>query len=192
MYFTPKNIDKIVNQIKEDDIGIIPCDTVPGLVGKCTKACAHKLYELKGRDKKKPMLVMIPSLDHLKNLVSTITPIQQTLIHEHWPGLLTIIFEKSKHVPSEITGGKSTIAIRFPEYVPLNILLNKLNEPLISTSANMAGKNAPKRICEIDLQLKEKCDFYLDKFECLFQDESTIVDCSENRISIIRQGVLTL
>jgi L-threonylcarbamoyladenylate synthase len=192
MYFRPKNIDTIVNQIKNGDVGVLPFDTIPGLVGKCTKECALKLYKIKGRDASVPMLVIIPSLDHLNDLVKNITPAQQKLMDTYWPGPLTIIFEKADSVPDELTGGKTTIAIRFPEYVPLNILLNKLNEPIISTSANKTGQAAPETIVQVDEALKKKCDFYLDGFECLHQDHSTIIECIGDELSVLRTGILKL
>ncbi|RAP36886.1 threonylcarbamoyl-AMP synthase [Candidatus Marinamargulisbacteria bacterium SCGC AAA071-K20] len=192
MYFRPKHIDKIVEQIKNGDVGVLPFDTIPGLVGRCTKECAERLFEIKGREVNNPMLVIIPSLEHLAPLVKEVSPQQQALIETHWPGPLTLIFEKSENVPSEITGGKPTIAIRFPEYVPLNILLNKLNEPIISTSANTSGNPAPKTILEVEDTLKDNCDFYLDGFECLYQDESTVVECIDGENKIHRQGIVKL
>lgn len=192
MYFKPDQLNSIANQIKNNNVGILPFDTVPGLTGRCCDEVANRIFDIKGRDNKNPLLIVIPSLAHLSELVVNISSEHKRLIDKYWPGPLTLIFEKSDRVPDSVTGGLPTVAIRFPEYVPLNILLQKVDQPIISTSANRSGQPSPKTILQVNDHVKKSCDFYLDGYECLYQDESTIVDAMGESALVLRQGILSI
>ena len=93
-------------------------------------------------------------------------------------------FKKTPKIPSLITGNKDTIAVRYPNHPLLNNILNELNEPIISTSANISGQT------NISNKLMQTIDFTHGKIEQINTNvlASTIVDVTQNSLKILRQG----
>ncbi|MGA0241714.1 MAG: L-threonylcarbamoyladenylate synthase [Candidatus Marinamargulisbacteria bacterium] len=133
-------VTDICTQLMNHHIGIIEHDTVPGIVGLMTVENAKKIITLKKRAPNKGFIILIPNPSHLPRLTTPISTTTQTIIHRYWPGPLTIIFKKNPTISTLITGTETTIAIRYPDHPILSTILNKINQPLLSTSANMSGK----------------------------------------------------
>ena len=101
----------------------------------------------------------------------------------YWPGPLTLIFEKHPQVSPLLTGNKSTIAIRHPNHPLLNQILNKINQPLLSTSANFSGETT------LSNQLLSTIDFTHGNIALTEHTvASTIVDTTQRNLVILRQG----
>ena len=176
-------INCIYEKIISHQIGIIEHDTLPGIVGLATEENAKKIQRIKQRCASKGFIVLIPSTAHLDQLTLSISESGQKLIDAFWPGPLTIIFEKHPKISTLISGKETTIAIRYPKHPMLSRLLTKLNQPLISTSANISGDTI------ISNELLTSVDF---TFGNLNKNSvaSTIVDATKSPIQVLRQGVI--
>lgn len=102
------------------------------------------------------------------------------------PGPITIILKKKVEVPSYITNGKDTIAIRLATSSKLKEIILKLGSPIFMTSANKSGEKE----CSTLEEIEENCPL-LDGMvtgNVVFSKGSTIVDCTSNKIKILREG----
>ncbi|MFC1617522.1 L-threonylcarbamoyladenylate synthase, partial [Candidatus Margulisiibacteriota bacterium] len=143
------SLNKICDDLKAKKIGVFPCDTIWGLIGIMDLEVIQKVFELKKRDQNQPFLILIPNIKTLTTLAEEIPDCAKELIKKYWPGPLTIIFKKNKAIDPKFTAQKDTIAIRYPKFIPLNFLLDKINRPLISTSVNISKHEAISSLKDI-------------------------------------------
>ena len=83
-----------------------------------------KIFIAKGRAQDNPLILHISSIEMIKSIVKNIGKTERLLMDNFWPGPLTIIFEKSDAVPTIVTAGLNTVAVRMPS----NEIANKLIE----------------------------------------------------------------
>ena len=133
-----------INQILQND-GVIAfvTDTVWGIGCLPTsKKAVQRIYEIKKREAKKPLILMsddiYPLLDYVKQ------PIEkqgQILIKKHFPGALTLVVEKSENTPDYITSNMNTVGIRVPNNETFAKICRSIEgRVLATTSANISGE----------------------------------------------------
>ena len=176
----------IINKIRNNQIGIIPHDTVPGIIACMNEKNAKRIIDIKKRDQTKGFIILIPNTDHLAQLVTDIPNHAKKLIAKFWPGPLTIIFNKQPSIPTIISGFETTIAIRYPKHPLLNQILIEINEPLITTSANISTEiNLSKEL----INAVDFCDNSIHQSVSIESTQaSTIINCTTSTPTIIRQG----
>tara|TARA_B100001121_G_scaffold310670_1_gene343740 strand:+ start:27241 stop:27789 length:549 start_codon:yes stop_codon:yes gene_type:complete len=180
-------LNSIYQHLLDHQIGIIEHDTVPGIVGIATIDNAKKIQAIKQRSESKGFIVLIPSIDHLNNLAINISESAHQLINTYWPGPLTIILEKHPDISTVISGQKTTIAIRCPNHPGLSELLKKLNQPILSTSANISGET------NISEKLLSAVDFTYGNIQKTETNiASTIIDATQTPFKILRNGSIKL
>lgn len=140
---------------------VVPTDTVYGLVCRHdSKSAVEKIYKLKKRSRRKPLILLGYNWKALKRFVN-IKNIHVRAIHElpqRWPGPLTIILPASRHVPKFLNKDFKTIGIRVPSNKNLLKLLKRCpKKVLASTSANISGSKDVKSIVKkVKLFVKAK------------------------------------
>jgi L-threonylcarbamoyladenylate synthase len=168
----------------------IPTDTVYGLAVPVHSATGiDKLFEIKGRDNNKAIAVLIGSLEQLPILTPHFSENAQKLAAAFWPGALTLIVASNPKLPANISPFP-TIGIRMPNYNKALELL-KLCGPLATTSANISGGNNTTSAQEVLEQLDGKIDLLLDGGPTPGAVASTVVDCTQASIAILRQGAIS-
>ena len=184
------DVNSLVNILNNSGIAVIPTDTVYGLVGDATNENVIKrVFLIKQRENSKPLLILISNFDMLKKYVKNISSLELGIINKFWPGPLTIIFQNKKNLSDVLTANKSEIAIRMPNDERLLDLINKLDKPIIATSANIAHK---KTITSIDLledKIKNNVDYIYDG-GFLEDNPSTIIKVIDNKVIIVRDGII--
>lgn len=185
------DVNLLVNILNNGGLAVIPTDTVYGLVGDATnEKVIKKVFEIKQRENSKPLLILISNFDMLKNYVKNISSLELEIINKFWPGPLTIIFQNKKNLSDTLTANKNEIAIRMPNDKLLLDLINKLDKPVIATSANIAHK---KTITSIDLledSIKNNVDYVYDN-GFLEDKPSTIIKVIDNKVIIFRDGIIS-
>ena len=185
------DINFLVNILNNEGIAVIPTDTVYGLVGDATNEKVIKnIFLIKQREYTKPLLILISNFDMLKKYVKNISPLELEIINKFLPGPLTIIFQNKKNLSDVLTANKSEIAIRMPNDERLLDLINKLDKPIIATSANIAHE---KTITSIDLledNIKNNVDYIYDG-GFLEDNPSAIIKVIDNKVIIVRDGIIS-
>ena len=184
------NVDKIVKVINEGKLVISPTDTVYGIMGDALNdEVIKRVFFVKKRDVKKPLILLMNSIEMISEYTCNINELEQELINKYHPGLLTIILKKNDKISNLITGGLDTVGIRIPDNKDLLSIIGKLNRPVISTSANISGSEVITNIGMIENELKENIDYIEDGGE-LSDSYSTIVVVIDGKIKILRDGLL--
>ena len=185
------DIERIVDILKKGGICLIPNDTVYGLICDALNIGAvNKIYELKNRDYSKPMLVLVSNYDMLYKCCSSINEIENDLINKYLPGELTIIFNKSNYIPNIVSSNKDTIGIRIPNNNDLIEIINKLGNPIVSTSANISSKENIINLSYLENKIKENVDYIYDG-GTINNKPSCIVKVDNNKVVILREGNLS-
>lgn len=185
------NIEEIVNVLESGGLVLAPSDTVYGILGDASNEdTINKVFEAKQRNRNKSLILLVNGLSMLNEYVENITPLEEELINKFWPGKLTIIFKKNNKVSNLLTGGKNTIAVRFPNNDFLLEIISKINRPLFSTSANISNNKTITSTSNIDSELLDYIDLVVDGGE-INASSSTIVICENDNINILRDGELS-
>ena len=173
--------------IQNGGVVAVPTDTVYGIACAVNHPAAiRQLYAIKERDALKAIPVLVGELKQVESLTAVFTEQAKTLTEGLWPGALTIIIPKAEHLPIELTS-YDTVGIRMPDYDWLRELLRR-NGPLAATSANLSGAPSPVTAEEVLFQLDGRIELIVDGGECKGGIPSTVVDCSQPEIKILREG----
>jgi L-threonylcarbamoyladenylate synthase len=158
-----KNLKEIIGILKKGGIGVMPTDTIYGLVGSAfSKKAVERIYEVKKRSKKKPFIILISSLKDLKRFEVEFSKEISSLLKKLWPGKVSIIFPLKKKKFFYLHRGKNSLAFRIPKDSLLQKILKKTG-PLVAPSANLENFPPATIIREAKKYFGEKVDFYFDK-----------------------------
>lgn len=181
----------IIKTLKDGKLVIMPTDTIYGIIGDATNEdVINKVYEVKERPHDKPLLILVSNLSMLHELVTEIPKETEKIIKKFWPGPLTILLKKSSKVSDTLTANSSLVAIRMPNDKRLLNIMNRLNRPLISTSANISSHNAITNPNQLEEKMKEKIDLIVDE-GTVNNEASTLITIVNGKIEILREGSLT-
>lgn len=166
-------------------------DTVWGLGCLPTNEKAvERIYEIKGRDKSKPLILMSNKIENLTPYVKEITTSAKNLIEKHFPGALTIILEKAELTPLSITSNKNTVGIRIPNNEFFAQLCSVIEGGVLATtSANLSNEPSSKTFEETKNSIGNLVDYVFEDygFSCKGL-ESTVVLATNDDVKILRQG----
>ena len=171
--------------------GIIayPTDTLYGLGADIFNQDAiNRVYDIKVRDRGKPLLIVVNGEETLEPLVAGISDTARLLMNRFWPGPLTMVFEASHAMPRYCLAGGTTIAVRVPDSEVTLSLLHETGVPLTSSSANLSGGPQPTSADLVMNSLGDRVDLILDGGPCSDQQPSTILDVSQDRPRLLREG----
>lgn len=184
-------VSEAAQKLLMGELVVFPTETVYGLGALASNEQAvRKIFEVKGRPAKNPLILHIAENDQLQDLVSEISPAAKKLIEHFWPGPLTICFKKSKHVSDLVTAGLPTVCVRRPDHDLAQQLLTLVGQPVAAPSANLSGRPSTTTFSDAKSQLEKKGVFFLDGENSPLGLESTIVDCSGKKVKLLRPGVI--
>ena len=183
-------IEQLAQILKNDGVISVPTDTVFGICARINSQIAHdKLVEMKKRPLGEAFPVMCTNISQIKN-IAIINSNAEKLIETFMPGPITLVLKKINILPKYITNGKDTIAIRMATSKTLEELIIKTGSPIFMTSANKSGEPECSNLDDI-----EKNFPLLDGMiegQILYSKASTIVDCTTEKIKILREGPISL
>ena len=173
----------------ENGLIALPTESFYGLaVAPFNEQALARLWQLKGRSKGKPILVLIGEESQLGPLVQTIPPAATVLMNAFWPGPLTIVFPAAAGLSDAITSGTRSVGIRLSAWQPLCELLRRIG-PVTGTSANREGMTPPTTAEEISHSLGDALDLIVDAGPTPGGRPSTVIDV-QGPIRIIRDGAI--
>lgn len=181
--------------LKSGEVLAFKTDTVWGFgCDPCDSLAIENIYKIKHRDKKKPLILMSNDFKNLEKYIKNIPDYAHNLIEKHLPGGLTLIFEKSDLLNSDVVQGGDYVGIRIPNSPDFSALVNKINgHVLATTSCNVSGEEPVKNYTEA-------CDKFSNVATIIkpIVDEenennpSTVIMCNKDNYKILRQGAITL
>ncbi len=191
---THKNIQKAALILKNGGLIAFGTETVYGLGADATNSnSVQKIYAVKGRPNFNPLIIHFAHLDHVFQYVKK-NDLAYKLGKKFWPGPLTLILNQQENsiISSIATAHLSTIAVRIPQNVTAQQLINYSQKPIAAPSANISGRISPVTAHHVYQELNDKIDGILDCGSCEVGVESTILDISQDQPKILRPGGISL
>jgi L-threonylcarbamoyladenylate synthase len=181
------------------DLVAFPTETVYGLGADATNEDAiARIYKVKARPVGHPLIVHISSLANLDKWARDIPEYAVKLARTFWPGPMTLILPRTDLVKDFITGSQDNVGIRIPSHTVALALLKEFEDQgglgVAAPSANRFGAVSPTTAAAVDLELTDflsASDQILDGGPCLVGVESTIINCTQGKPSILRPGAVT-
>ncbi|MDR0590248.1 MAG: threonylcarbamoyl-AMP synthase [Puniceicoccales bacterium] len=191
---TPESIREVVDILLAGEVVALPTETVYGLAAVINDGGAlRKIFQAKGRPSYDPLIIHALDLSGLLDLVEVggvLLDKLRRLCDAFCPGPLTFVLRKRKAVSDIITAGKKTVAIRIPSHPIFREILRRTG-PLAAPSANPFGYVSPTCAEHVRISMGEKISHILDGGPCEIGVESTILDLSGRRFTILRPGAIT-
>lgn len=151
--------NEILNILNNKGVILFPTDTIWGIGCDATQEDAvKKVYDIKNRDINKPLIVLVSSLEMLKDYVESIHPKIETLLMFH-ERPLTVIYEEGKNLAANVIAKDGSIGIRVVLDEFCKSLIEAFGKPLVSTSANISGQPFPRNFGEISSDILEQVDY---------------------------------
>ncbi len=167
-------------------------ETVYGLgADALSEAAVARIFEAKGRPADNPLIVHVASVEEIAPLVEEITPLARLLIDAFLPGPLTLVLRRSSIVPSIVTAGLDTVAVRVPSHRVAQALIRMAGVPVAAPSANRSGRPSPTRAEHVLQDLDGRIPWLVDGGPCDVGLESTVVDATGEVPVILRPGAVT-
>lgn len=190
---TPENIARAAEVLRAGGLVAFPTETVYGLGANALDATAvARIFAAKERPASDPLIVHLSSRDQLPRVARAVSPAGQLLAETFWPGPLTLVLPKQPDVPSLVTSGLDTVAVRVPDHPIALALLEAAGVPIAAPSANRFGHTSPTTAQHVWHDLHGRIDLILDGGATPVGVESTVLDVSASPIRILRPGGVTL
>ena len=193
-------INRAAALLKSGGLVAFPTETVYGLgADAANPAAVARIFAVKGRPSTHPVIVHLPSFEHLPRWARDVPPSAERLARAFWPGPLTLILRRAGGVPDAVTGGQDTVGLRVPSHPLAQALLAALAEGddgkrligIAAPSANRFGRISPTTAAHVRADLGSEVDLVLDGGACELGIESTIVDCSQGAPVLLRPGIIS-
>ncbi|HPD58113.1 MAG TPA: L-threonylcarbamoyladenylate synthase [Smithellaceae bacterium] len=180
-------IKKAAEVLREGGVIIYPTDTVYGLgCALSNKKGIERIYELKKRNKKKPLSFVCADLKHISQYAK-VTDYAYKTMKRLLPGAYTFILEASRLVPKIILPKRSTTGIRVPDNKICLALVEELGEPIISTSVKTAQGETLGDPSIIKENFGRVVDLIIDG-GMIMPEPSSVISLVDDNIEIIRIG----
>ena len=177
--------------IRTGGIIIFPTQFLYGLGADALNAEAvNRIYEIKSRVHRKPILVLIKKRADLSRFVEHIPSTAESIMNTFWPGAVTIVFKATDALPANLTAGTRKIGVRMPRHPVALALVNAVGGPVTATSANITGDSGCSRVSDITPSIADQVDLILDAGSLKGGPGSTVVDVTVDPPKIIREGAI--
>lgn len=193
----PEGIAKAARLLQRGELVAIPTETVYGLAADALNGeAAARIFAAKGRPQDNPLIVHVASLAAWEPLVKGLPDVAVRLAQAYWPGPLTMILPRSGRIPSAVSAGLSTVAVRMPAHPVARALIAAAGCPLAAPSANRSGSPSPTSAAHVMADMAGRIAAVVDGGSCSVGVESTVVDLTPAEtggpIRLLRPGGVTV
>jgi len=186
----PEALERAAAAVRRGKVVAVPTDALYTLVADPFNLRAVTgVFQAKGREPNRSLPLLIRDNMVAEELASDLTSRFFILSRRFWPGPLTIIVPASAKIPLKVTGNTGRLALRQSRSAVVSKLIALLDQPLISTSANISGH--PTCVSGIDVfgMMDGRVDLVLDGGPCAGPGATTI-DITEPYWRVIKGGAI--
>ena len=184
-------LERAVSVLLEGGLVAFPTDTLYALGAHGLMPTAvERVFKAKERPAGMALPLLLAGVEDLEKVAVDVPSQAWDFAERFWPGGLTMILRKAPSVPSEVTAGGDTLAVRVPNHRVARELISAVGAPLTGTSANRSGEADPVTADEVLRQMSGRVDVVLDCGPCPLSGASTIVDMTGDSLRIVREGVI--
>lgn len=180
---------EVAEALQKGELVVIPTDTLYGIVGSARdKEAVERLYTLRGRDKSKPCIILIPDISGLEEFGIVLIEADEEALNKIWPGKVSVVFDCVDEKWSYLHRGAKTLAFRVPDNEELRNLLRN-TRPLVAPSANPQGQPAAHTIEEAKNYFGDRITLYVDGG---YRDSlpSTVARLRNGAWEVLREGAV--
>ena len=182
-------INKAKEVVLNGGVILYPTDTIWGIgCSPMIESAVKKIFKIKRRSNNKFLISLVSNIEMLERYVKNIPEYVLKYLYDESP--TTIIYPKVKGLNHILYGKNESIAIRLVKDNFCKALIDEINIPLISTSANISGNPFPKEFKEIDKRIINQVDYVvnLSDSNLINSKPSRIIKVSLNgQIELIRE-----
>ncbi len=183
---------KAASTIKLGGVIAFRTDTFYGLGADPFKASAvRRIRELKGREDAKPILLLISDVTEVDRFITHQSETFKSVANRFWPGPITLIGSARTELAEELTAGTKTIGLRLPNDENVRALVRECGGALTATSANTSGGDPSITASEVVGYFPHGIDLVLDGGTVTVTDPSTVLDLTENKPKLVREGAIS-
>ena len=186
----PEVLERAAAAVRRGKVVAIPTDALYTLVADpFNLGAVARAFQAKGREPHRSLPILVGDLIMAEELASELSNRFFILARRFWPGPLTIIVPASAKVPLKLTGNTGRLALRQSCSKVANQLIAVLNQPLISTSANISGRPTCRSGIDVFGMMDGRVDLVIDGGACNGAGATT-VDITEPYWRLIRAGAI--
>ena len=186
----PEMLERAAAAVRRGKVAAIPTDALYTLVADpFNLGAVAQVFHAKGREPHRSLPILVGDLMMAEELASELSNRFFILARRFWPGPLTIIVPASAKVPLKLTGNTGRLALRQSRSKVANQLIAMLNQPLISTSANISGRPTCRSGIDVFGMMDGRVDLVIDGGMCNGAGATT-VDITEPYWRLIRAGAI--
>lgn len=182
-------MQKIIETLKNGGTILYPTDTIWGIGCDATNVEAiKKVAKIKNRNDAKSFIILVENERRLQDLVEVPEMAWEIIDVSEKP--VTIIYEKARNLPQELLAKDGSIAIRLVKDKLCKRIIGKLNQPLVSTSANLSGEKSPVQFSDISPKIISQVDVVVEEHQdkkSKYSASSIIKIYQDNRVEVIRE-----
>jgi L-threonylcarbamoyladenylate synthase len=187
----PEALERAAAAVRRGQVVAIPTDALYILVADPFNLRAvTRVFQAKGREPNRALPILIRDTMMAEELATELTARFYILARKFWPGPLTMIVLASAKIPLKVTGNTGRLALRHSRSAAANKLIALLNQPLISTSANISGHPTCHSGIDVFGMMDGRVDLVLDGGRCDGKGATTI-DITEPFWRVIKSGAIT-
>ena len=184
-------IASAISALKGGRLVVLPTDTVYGIGADAFDGTAvAALLAAKGRGRDMPVPVLVGSWHTIDGLVYSVPDTARDLIEAFWPGALSLVVRQAPSLQWDLGDAHGTVMLRMPLH-PIAIELLREVGPMAVSSANISGRAAAVTAADAHEQLADLVEVYLEGGPSAQQAASTIVDLTDTRPRVLREGPVT-
>src|SRR4051794_4132260 len=184
-------LERAAAAVRRGKVVAIPTDALYTLVADPFNLRAvTRVFNAKGREPNRALPILIRDTMMAEELASELNQRFFILARRFWPGPLTIIVPAAAKIPLKVTGNTGRLALRHARSLVADKLIALLNQPLISTSANISGHPTCHSGIDVFGMMDGRVDLVLDGGTCIGEG-STTVDITEPYWRMIKEGAIT-
>ena len=185
--------EQVAALIRSGEVVAFPTETVYGLgANALDERAVARIFKAKGRPSDNPLIVHVADQSQIALFAETPNELESKLMAAFWPGPLTLILQaKANLLPLNVTAGLATVAVRQPSHPVALALLQSCGVPLAAPSANRSGKPSPTSARHVHDDLNHLIAAIVDGGPTDLGIESTVVQCVNGAIHILRPGSIT-
>ncbi len=186
-------LDLALSVLRQGEVIVFPTETLYGLGCDAFEEIAvQRLYNIKRRDVRKPILILVHDEDLLAECVVSVPRSAQLLAQRFWPGPLSLVLPASPRIPALLTAGTGKIGIRMSSSPLCLRLIKEFGRPVTATSANLSGQQNPQSVEGLLVVFNGKVPLILDGGVKEETSPSTVVDLTSKRATMLREGAIPL
>ena len=177
--------------LRAGEVVALPTETVYGLAANALDPRAvGRIFQVKGRPTHNPIIVHVASLEMAKECVARWPTLADKLAKAFWPGPLTLVLPRAEAIPGVITGGGTTVGVRWPSHPFIQAVIRECGFPLAAPSANRSNAISPTNAGHVRRQLGDRIRLIVDGGQCQVGIESTVLDLTVGPPRVLRPGMI--